>query len=47
MSVEIVALYGVSRCLLMLSVSSMLMPVVNLVNLKGIGKKEEERRTEF
>ena len=33
MSVEIVALYGVSLCLLMPSVSSMLMAVVNLVNL--------------
>ena len=36
MSVEIVALYGVSLCLLMPSVSSMLMAVVNLVKDFGL-----------
>jgi len=39
MSVEIVALYGVSLCLLMPSVLSMLVAVVNLVVNKSIDKR--------
>jgi len=43
MSVETVALYGLSLCLLMLSVTSMLVAVVNLVKDKYYTVQRESR----